>query len=340
MPAKTTPTYYLFHGKNAFERRHDVVQMKSRMGKGAEAELNVREFRDFPMSVAEILNDVTTYPFLSDKRLVIVYDLLSTLGKKGAGKEAKAELDRLVAALPHLPEYARLVFVENDDLPAANPVRKLLETDNHGYEKVFNLPRSTSEWIARRAIAYEAEIEPRAAALLAEWTNQDLFAADSELAKLSDYVRADPAGPRPIREADIRLLTANELETKIWDLTDALGMRNGKLAANVAHRVLEAGAEPLMILGAINSHFRRLLIVKAFEAEQVNGNLADVLGGAAPFVIGKLRDQARHFTYQELKAIHHTLLEVDHDLKSGGYAGQGLSGGVLAIDLLIATLTA
>lgn len=340
MAAKSTPTYYIFHGKNSFERRHDVHLMKARMGKGAEAELNISEFREQPVAVANILNDATTFPFLNDKRLVIVYDLLSTLGRKGAGKEAKAELDTLVAALPTLPEYARLVFVENDELSASHPVLKLLDTDTHGYEKVFNLPRSMPEWIARRAVAYEAEIEPRAAALLAEMVNQDLFSADSELAKLADFVRADPAGAHPIRESDVRLMTENNVETKIWDLTDALGTRNGKLAAAIAHKVLDDGSEPLMILGSIYSHFRKLIIVKAFDAENSSGNLSDALNGAGSFVLGKLRDQARHFTYQELKDIHRLLLETDHGIKTGEFAGTAPANGVLAIDLLIATVTA
>ncbi len=327
MSGKTTPTYYIFHGKNALERGEHVRQMKAKMGKGADAELNTREFRAPDCNVAEIIADVSTFPFLSDRRLDIVYDLLTTL-TKGNNKAGRAELDKLVQALPTLPEYARLVFVEQDDLPAAHPAIKLLETDNHGFEKNFNLPPNVASWVTRRTAAYEAEIEPAAAQLLASWIGTDLFTADNEIAKLVAYTR----GERMIKVPDVQLLSTNTVESKIWDLAGLIGNRRGKAAMALLHKLLEEGSEPPMILGMVYSQYRQLMMVKAFEAEGVNGNMAE-LTGLKDWQIGKLREQTTKYTYQELEAIHRMLLDTDWKVKTGQVTP------ILALDLLVANLT-
>lgn len=331
MSTKITPTYYILHGKNGFERAEYIRTMKARMGKGSEAELNIREFQAESCTPAEVLNDVTTYPFLNDKRLVIVYGLLTALGKR-AGKAAKAELDQFVARLPTLPEYARLMLVESDDLPESHPALKLLETDTHGYEKLFGLPKNMAEWIAKRAIAYEAQIEPRAAILLAEWVGQDIYTADNEVAKLVAFV----GGARPIKEADVEALSANEVESKIWEIADLVGGRRGKQALTLAHKLLDEGQEAIPLLGMIYGQYRKLLMIKAFEAEGVNGNLVEALAlrGNVAWTVGRLREQAAKYSYDELQKIHRTLLDTDFKVKTGQYTP------VLALDLLIATLTA
>jgi DNA polymerase-3 subunit delta len=327
MSTKNAPTYYIFHGKNALERGEHVRQMKAKMGKGADAELNTREFRAPDCSVAEILSDVSTFPFLNDRRLDIVYDLLTTLNK-GNNKTARAELDKLVQALPTLPEYSRLVFVEQDDLPANHPALKLLDTDDHGFEKIFNLPPNVAGWVTRRTAAYEAEIEPAAAQLLASWIGTDLYTADNEIAKLVAYTR----GERMIKVADVQLLSTNTVESKIWDLAGLIGNRRGKAAMALLHRLLEEGSEPPMILGMIYSQYRQLMMVKAFEAERVNGSIVE-LTGLKDWQIGRLREQVGKYTYEELEQIHRLLLDTDWKVKTGQVSP------LLALDLLVASLT-
>ncbi len=335
MSSKPAPTYYVFHGKDSFTRGHEVRLMKARMGKGTEASLNIRAFSAGAVRIAEALQDVTTYPFLSDKRLVIVNDILTDLAKRAASKDSKADLEMIVNALPTLPEYSRLLFVESDELPASHPVLKLMQTDTHGYEKLFAVPKNMAEWIARRAVGYDAQIEPRAAARLAEMLGPDLFTTDNEVAKLAAYVN----GERPIRESDIELLTVNQVESRIYELTDLIGHRRGKQAAALTHKLLDEGNEPLMLLGSIYGQYRKLMIVKVFEAEGINGNLAELLNvssKAAPYAIPKLREQAAKYTLVELESIHRILLDTDFKVKSGGFGPA--NGGVLALDLLIATI--
>lgn len=328
--AKAAPTYYIFHGDDEFTRKAEVRTMRARMGTDSEADLNIRVIDGTQGTVADVLSDARSMPFLSDKRLIIVDGMLTWLTRKGAGKEARADLDRLVAALPILPEWARVVFVEPVKLSDSHPVLKLLQADTHGYEKEFKAPqpKEMAGWIARRVVQYDTTIEPRAAVLLAEMVGPDYRAADSEIDKLAVYVGSE----RAINDADVLLLVSSTAESTMFQLVDQMGTRRGREAAATLHRLLDTRQEPLAILGMVNRQFRLLLQAKSFLEDGGDAReLAKALG-AAPFVVQKLTEQLRYYTAEQLEAVYRSLLDTDWKIKTGQIDG------VLALDLLVAGL--
>jgi DNA polymerase-3 subunit delta len=339
MSAKTVPTFYLFYGKDVFSRAEEVRAMKAKMGKSTEAELNIREFKaeDPDVTFNAVLNDVVTMPFLSDKRLVIASGLLAALGgKKATSKASKATLDYMLTTLPKLPEYSRLVFAEGE-LDFDHPILKLAQTDPHGYVKKFDTPKNMAEWITRRAASQTIEIEPRAAQLLGNLVGDDVFAADSELSKLAAYVNF----ARPIKESDVDAMTQDHTEAKVWTLTELIGFRQGKEALTLAHRLIDEGNEPLLLLASIYTQYRQLLMYKIFTEEHLNGDLVEAIGlRGREFLVRKLRDQSARYSVQELEKIHRLLIDTDLKLKTGGFSGDSRDAGRLALDLLIMTLAA
>ncbi len=324
------PTYYILHGEDEFSRKLEVKAMRARMGTGTEADLNIKEIDGTQGKVADVLSDARSFPFLSDKRLVLVYGMLSWLTRKGAGKEARADLEALVAALPGLPEWARVVFIEEVKLAASHPVMKLLQTDSHGFEKEFTLPhaKEMAGWITRRVVQYNTTIETRAAVLLAEMIGPDYRAADSELDKLAIYA----GGDRAINESDVTELTAGNAEASIFLLVDQMGTRHGREAATTLHRLLDAKEDPLRILGMVNRQFRLLLQAKSFLADGGDvRELAEALDQKS-YVTTKLNEQIRYFTIEQLEGIYRSLLDIDWKIKTGQIDG------VLALDLLVAGL--
>jgi DNA polymerase III subunit delta len=330
MTTRTAPTFYVLHGDDEFSRKAEVRTMRSRMGDQSTAELNTVFHDGRSTSVAEVVAAAQQMPFLSDKRLVIVDGMLMWLTRKGGGKTAKAEMEKLVAELPRLPDSARLVFVESETLDANHPVLKLVNQEPRGYAKAFNPPRDPTRWIIKQVEHHGGAIEPQAAAALAALVGMDLGAADNECIKLLTYVGTN----RPITEADVSLLTQHVPDVVIWDMVDALAARNGKTALLLIHRMLkDKSNEPLGLMAMINRQFR--LLLQAKEMLQAGGNVYDIPDVRSSFVVQKLTQQARNFTSEELENIYRHLLEVDHGLKSGKYAKPEL-----ALDLLVASLAA
>jgi DNA polymerase-3 subunit delta len=327
--SRRIPTFYVLHGDDEFSCQAQVQAMRAQMGDPDTAALNITVLDGKTASATDVIAAARSMPFLSDKRLVIVEGMLSWLTRRGASKSAKAELDQIQDALPSLPEWARVVFVEIQTLSDRNPILKLAKTEPGGFHKAFNPPRNAVSWIKNQARdEHQAEIESAAAMALAAVIGEDLRAADSELAKLAAFVD----GERPITENDVALLTPYVSEANVFEMVDALGRRDGAAAARLLHRLLEQD-EPLRLLGMIVRQFRLLIQAREFLNEGgAPRQIAQTLG-VHPFVGEKLAGQAGAFTLSQLERIYRFLLDTDLGIKTGRVSD------VLALDLLLAGIS-
>ena len=327
-----TKTFYILHGTDNLRIEEEISKFHEQMGDDANAEMNISEFDGETASVAEIMNAATSFPFLSDKRLIIVRGLIGWITRKGAGETGKKAVEQLLNDLPQLPEWSRVVFVERGKLNATNKLVKLAQQDASGYEKAFSAPKDSTSWIIQRAKEnYHAEIEPRAAQALASVTGEDLRRADNELIKLVNYVNDE----RPINEDDVAILTPYVAEANIFAMVDALAVGKTDVALSLMHRLLEDDPHDASfgLFAMIVRQFRLLLIAK--EHLLLHGGrqgLPEALGTKSQFVANKAADQSRNFTLAQLEAIYRQLQDYDLQMKTGRIEPQ------LALELMVVGL--
>lgn len=332
--SKPSPNFYLFHGEDSLGIEEAVKKIKQGMGENAD--LNTTEFDGEVASVPEIINAVTSFPFLSDKRLVIVRNLIGYLSRSGAGDTGKRAIEQLMDDLPALPDYARLVMYESGELRANSKFLNFAEKQTNGFVRKYEAEKNPVGWIMARAEReYGAEIEPQAAQALASVVGEDMRRADNELVKLVAYVDG-----RPITEEDVATLTPYVAETNVFKMIDALAAGRGKLAMRMMHRALhdeipksgEMGAT-LRMFGLITRQFRNLIIAKEVaERRGTSGELAK-LARVPPFAAQNLLNQARPFSMEELEDIYRLLQRYDQDMKVGKIPP------MLALDLLVSRLS-
>jgi len=326
----TTPTFYIFHGDDDLRIDEEVSGIVAKMNEQPNGDLNTAHFDGTAASVPEVLGAALAYPFLADKRLVIVRDMLTWVTRKGAGETGKQAVEGLLSGLPALPEWARVVFVERGKLSDSNKILKLAQSDPNGYEKAFAAPKDSTSWIVKRAKeVYHTSIDPAAATALASVTVCDLRRADNELFKLVSYV----AGERAINEADVTLLTPYVAEASMFEMVDALAEGRGKVAIALVHRLVEQEDDVFGLYGMITRQFRLLLLAKE---HLVNGGSPKEIASAIsvhPYVAEKLAKQARSFSLEQLETIYRALQDYDFKMKTGQIKP------FLALDLLIAGLT-
>lgn len=329
--SKPAATFYLLHGTDELRIEKEVDKLRAQMTDSPNGDMNVSEFDGESTSVAEILNAAMSFPFLADRRLVIVKGLVAWITRKGAGETGKQAVERLAAGVAALPEWARLVLVERDKLPDTNKIVKLARETPTAFEKAFVVPKDSSAWITKRAAdAYGAQIDPHAAHALASVTTDDLRRADNELVKLVSYVD----GARPISEEDVALLTPYVAEANLFEMVDALTEGRGKVALGLLYRLLqEKDEDPFRVYGMIVRQFRLLLIAKE---HLVSGGRRDTmkeaLGTNSDFVVDKASRQSRAFSLAQLEDIYRVLMDYDLKMKTGQIDP------LLALDLFIAGL--
>jgi DNA polymerase III subunit delta len=329
---KNTPTFYILHGDDDFSLDAEIAKMRAAMGDPTTADLNTSEFDGHVASAAEVTAAASVFPFLADKRLILVKGMLSWLNRKGAGNTGKEGLERLAEELPTLPPTARLVFIEREKLPEKHKILKLAQEHPNGIEKAFAAPKDATGWIVKRAQGeYQTQIEPRAAAALSSVIGDDLRRADNELVKLVSYVD----GKRPISEKDVELLTPYVAEASLFEMVDAIAEGKGEKAMTLLHHLLDDldnRQDPFALYGMIIRQFRLLLTAKEYLVTGgYPGGISEALG-VHKFVGEKLAKQSRAFTVAKLERVYRVLLDYDLKMKTGRIEPE------LALDLLIASL--
>jgi len=132
-----------------------------------------------------------------------------------------------------------------------------------------------------------------------------------------------------IEADDVRKLSAQVQEARVFDLTDALAQRNRKQALDLLHDLLADGEPPLRLLSTITSQVRSLLLVKELAEEGLRAQQIASTTGMAPFVAEKAMRQIGKFRVAELEGAYRQLLATDAALKRSRMTPE------MALDLLV-----
>lgn len=333
--SKPAPNFYVFHGTDEFTRAETLADFKRRLGPPDTVDLNTTVLEGASLTLAELRHACDAIPFMAEKRLVVVNGLLTRLAPRKDRELSIAQKEFLAALadyLLHLPETARLVFIEDQALPANHPILQLAQKDERGYAKQFDPPdvKTLPGWIEKRVRKHGGAIESQAAQQLAAAVGADLRLLDQEIVKLVTYTDAR----RPITKADVETLVSYAQAAVVFDLVDALGRRDGRTAARTLHRLLDMGEHPLALLAMIVRQFRLLIEVTELKGQGATAQDVAQQLGIHPYPARKLYDQTAYFTAAQLEAVYRHLLDTDTAIKSGEIEAE------VALDLLVAGLAA
>ena len=329
---------YLFLNCDEYLVAQRVAALKQKLGDPELAGLNTTEMEGGRASVSNVLGQASMMPFLTPQRLLLVSGLISQLDQRMAqskSPESAAYQDaaRLLEGVSQLPETTILALIDSAPdkrralwrgftLPATEnqPERKvagleaLIKRQQVSAEALFAPDaKALPGWIQQRAKAQKWQIEGRAVQMLADFVGPNLRQLDGELEKLALY-----AGPRPISAADVRLLVSDASEALIWDLTDAVGVRNGRKAVTALYELRRGDVNAFQMMSMVARQFR--LIIKVKEAMTSGPGDAYAIArqiGEKPYPVKKALSQANNFSAQQLDTILDRLLTADYAMKSG-----------------------
>jgi len=189
------------------------------------------------------------------------------------------------------------------------------------------LPKGAAleSWISKRVKSIGVTITPEAVAMLANFIGNQLRLLANELDKLATYV-----GDGGIIGADdVRKLSAQVQEARVFDLTDALAQRNRKQALDILHDLLADGEPALRLISTITSQVRSLLLVKELAEKGQRASQIASSTGMAPFVAEKALRQIGKFNWVQLEGAYRQLLATDAALKRSRLTPD------MALDLLV-----
>jgi DNA polymerase-3 subunit delta len=299
---KPQPVYVL-HGDEGFLKRHARAAVRRLVLGGDDADLALSVFTGDKATFSAVHNDLTTLPFLSPRRLVVV---------ENAGPfvtEAREKLEAYVKA----PSAVGVLVLEVESWPATTRLAKLLPDAGSISCKAppaQRLPEWCRQWAEHR---HGKQLAAQAARLLVDLVGADMGLLDMELAKLAAYV-GDAA---TIQAADVDRLVGNSREEDTWRLFGLIG--EGQVGAALAYldRLFSQGENEHRLLGAFSAKLRQL--AQAARLSALGTPLREALEavGVWPNVRPVAERHVRHFGRRRLDRLYDWLLQTDLGFKGG-----------------------
>lgn len=331
------PVIYLFSGDDEPAIHGEIEKLKARVGGQGVLEMNFTRLDGRSLAFDQLVTTCVAMPFLAERRLVILEHPL-------AYARDDANREKFLDFLNKVPPSTALVLVEHQALYSLLTREEKIFGKKHWLEewaeaagsRVFRKKMGMLDasggipgWIQKRAAMYGGEFSGRAAAHLAELATADAAVLDQEIVKLLTYVNWE----RPVDVDDVERLAVEIPETDIFALVDALGNRDGKLAAAKFHQLLEE-QDVKSIFPMIVRQFRLLLLCRELLESGANETDAARILQLHSFVARKVFSQARHFSLQILEDIYRNLLAIDAATKLGEFDP------IVNLDLWMAEITA
>ena len=288
---------FLFAGKNRFalegERRRWETEFAGRHGSE-----NILQRAATGMTLRSLLDDVSTAPFLAEKRLVVV---------DGLPKFSKQDVEVLLKAL----HPAVVLLLLERPTKGKSPAKDLTDICTVKEFPELRAP-ALAAWVMSRASQEGVSLQKAAAERLVAMLDSDQQFLDSELRKLGLMFAGKTVSPEDLEGVVL------PLEGVPWSMTDAILARTPQRAVLCAKKLLAAGADPFSLWNAALSFLKNLVAVTAAcEAGVFSADAIATKTGIHPFVLRNMIPLARSLRVAELAQLVDRAVSFDVKLKTG-----------------------
>lgn len=295
---------YLFWGSENFLIEEALKRIISSAIEPEAADFNLDIFFGNEVDGARILETATAYPFMGERRVVVVKDLHRM-------KPTEIETINRYLAKPSVSTCLVLIATKlNFKLKNNKELKKRCTSIE--FKPLYE--RQIPGWIKQYLGSKEIEISDDAVRLLHENVGTSLWAIVNEL----DKVILNLTDRKKIESEDVRQVVGISRGYSVFDLSNSIGQKKVNTALVIVSRMLELGESPIGILAMLIRHFSILLKLKyGLKKGSSQAHLAS-FAGVPVFFVKDYLPQVKNFTRQELQQAFSHLLEADVKLKSSG----------------------
>ena len=301
--------HYLFFGEEEFLIQEAVDLIISKAVDPGARDFNFNTVYCKGSSGNEIVNLAQTFPFMSERRLVIAKEIEAL--KSG-------DLEELVTYLRSPSPTTCLVMISNQPRYDKKSVSALVEANGAVVRFYSILDREVLAWIDNWARQRGLSIQRDAAQYVWQILGNDLQAITNELQKAAIYIK----DRKNITFEDVKTVVGDFREYTPFDLADALGKKSREKAFLILSRLIQEGEQPVGILASIAWNFRRLMRAKSLEAagtgyDEIKKKMHIIFHQSSSF-----QEQMRSYTLGELQGVFDVLIMADKAMKSSGIGGR------------------
>lgn len=248
-------------------------------------------------SADDIIASANIYPFIDERRVVVVKDFALKSSADSATKKIEAYIKN------PMPSTVLIFFNIRED----NSFKAL--QSQVSYIDCSKLDGGAiNAYICKNLDKYSIKYTQPAINLLALYCSYDMQRISAEVDKLISY----SAGKLEIDEQVIKDLVVQDKEYQIYELAELISKNNAEKALDLVDALGRKNG--FSILSPLYNNYRRALYVSITNLSDFE--LAKSLG-IKEFAVKMLRNQLRVFSPKKLKFIVDLLAKSDSDIKTG-----------------------
>ena len=299
---------YIFHGEEVFLLHYYLEQLRTKLLDELTESFNYHRLNQDNFDVQSFADAVENLPMMAERTMVQVDEI-------DLFKQNEGDRERICQTLSDIPDYCTVVFTyETTQWKPDKRLKKLWEAiDRNGtiVEFAKQNQRDLVAWITRHFAAQKKRISTELCTYLIDITGGTMTALSSDISKICAY-----SGAEEICRQDIDAVTEPVLDAVVFQMTDLMGAGKYGQALVKLQQLLKMQQEPLVILGAIGGHFRRLSTARTLlERGKGAGDLMK-LCGMADYPARKTMDAARRFDPEFCRKAAELILETDYQMKT------------------------
>ena len=299
---------YLLYGEEDYLKRQNLKKLTEAFGVD-EKDMNFSRFEGDDLNSAEIAGTISTMPFLSDKRVVVI---------KNSGFCASGD-ENLKDAVSKLPETSYVVFCEKD-VRKNTALYKAIAAKGTVEECVMPPENTLMTWIVGRAKNAGKRMTTGAWNAFAKATyankkTRSMEYMNNEIEKLISYTWDRDE----ITEADVLAICSPQYLDHIFDMVNAIGSRDKEKVMRLYNELLVAKVSAGNILGLICRQFRILLVLHDYADENMRPEECAHRLGLQAFEVQKYFrfGMLKKFPPEKVKALLNDALSTQQKIRSG-----------------------
>lgn len=292
---------YLIYGEEDYLKKQYKDKLKTAII--GDDTMNFSYYEGKKIDLNSVISTGDTLPFFAEKRLIIIEE---------SGLLKSSVTDEFLSFVKELPTYLHMIFIESE-VDKRSRLYKALNEKGYISEMKYQEVSLLSKWIDSLLREENKTIDRSALELLLSKTGIQMNNIKSELEKLICYA----IDKNMITKEDVEIVCTTQIESKIFDMINAITAKNQKLALNFYYDLLLLKEPPMRIMYLLTRQFNIMLQVKELVMDQYNNaNISKKLG-IASFLVGKYISQAKSFTIKEIKQALERFAATEEDIKSG-----------------------
>lgn len=293
---------YVVLGPEEYLCRLAIERIKKAFLNSEGAAFDFSSFSIREASVNTIFETANTFPMISRRRVVLVTDL-----ERLSENDSQKFLDSLEGLLSR-----STMILSAGELDRRKKFYKTLRDKGCVIEFPKMKGPALQRWVEAFVKKRGYRISSAMAGKIVNLAGSDLQSLVGELEKLLLYSGSE----KTISEESVDDLVRNSRQQGIFELIDAIGMRDRPGALASLANLLGMGEYPPRIVSMMARHSRQVLIVKDCLERGMNPREAGSTAQVPPFMIDKFVRQARAMDSETVRCMHTGLYDIDRRFKS------------------------